>query len=302
MRDMKPVLVHSDRYACDIGPHVFPTQKYAAVVAALAADGSLDAVERLESVAASREELLAVHTAEYLDDLEGLRVTSRTMWSELPLTAEIVTAYTFAAGGTIAAAREALARGAGIHVGGGFHHAFADRAEGFCYLNDLAVAARAMQREGKARRIAIVDLDVHQGNGTARIFAGDPDVFTFSMHGERNYPFRRERSTLDVELPDGCGDAEYLDRLDRHLGAVLDEAAPELVVYLAGADPYRHDRFGRLGLGLAGLRARDRAVFLACRRRGLPVVLTLAGGYARELDDIVEIHCGTVAEGLAAYA
>jgi acetoin utilization deacetylase AcuC-like enzyme len=203
--------------------------------------------------------------------------------------------------GTVEAARDAMSHGLGMNLAGGTHHAFADRGEGFCVFNDVAIAIRVLQQEGRIRRAAVVDLDVHQGNGTARIFAGDPDVFTFSMHGEKNYPFQRERSRLDVELPDGCGDAEYLARLDRHLGPVLDAAAADLVFYLAGADPYVHDRFGRLGLGKDGLRARDRAVFRACRRRGLPVVLTLAGGYARELADIVDIHCATVAEALAAH-
>jgi acetoin utilization deacetylase AcuC-like enzyme len=203
--------------------------------------------------------------------------------------------------GTVEAARDALEHGLGLNLAGGTHHAFAGRGEGFCVFNDVAIAVRVLQREGRIRRVAIVDLDVHQGNGTARIFAGDPDVFTFSMHGEKNYPFQRERSRLDVELPDRCRDADYLAELDRHLDPVLDTAGADLVFYLAGADPYLDDRFGRLGLGKDGLRRRDRAVFQACRRRGLPLVLTLAGGYARELGDIVDIHCATVAEALEAY-
>jgi acetoin utilization deacetylase AcuC-like enzyme len=202
--------------------------------------------------------------------------------------------------GTIEAARDALECGAGLNLAGGTHHAFAERGEGFCVFNDVAVAARVFQREGRVQRIAVVDLDVHQGNGTARIFLGDPDVFTFSLHGARNYPFRRERSRLDVELPDGAGDAVYLAALDAHLDRVFDEAAPELVFYLAGADPYAGDRFGRLGVSIDGLRQRDRRVFAACRRRGLPVVVTLAGGYAERLDDIVTIHANTVQELRAA--
>jgi acetoin utilization deacetylase AcuC-like enzyme len=169
-------------------------------------------------------------------------------------------------------------------------------------FNDVAIAIRVLQREGRITRAAVVDLDVHQGNGTARLFAGDPDVHTFSMHGARNFPFRKERSTLDVELPDGCGDVEYLAALDRHLGMVLDEARPDLVFYLGGADPYHDDRYGRLGLSMAGLEARDERVFDAVRQRGLPLVLTMAGGYARRIEDVVTIQATMVGAALAAYA
>lgn len=168
-------------------------------------------------------------------------------------------------------------------------------------FNDVAVAIRVLQREGRARRVAIVDLDVHQGNGTASLFAGDPDVFTFSMHGAKNFPFRKEWSTLDVELADGTDDATYISLLTSHLDRVLEASRPDLVFYLAGADPYIDDRFGRLALSFDGLRARDRLVFEECRRRGLPVVLTLAGGYARSLEDAVTIHATTVGELRRAY-
>jgi acetoin utilization deacetylase AcuC-like enzyme len=161
---------------------------------------------------------------------------------------------------------------------------------------------KALQHEGWITRAAVIDLDVHQGNGTACVFAYDPDVYAFSMHGARNYPFRKERSDLDVELADGCDDATYLSLLETHLGPVLDAARPDIVFYLGGADPYVHDRFGRLGLSVAGLGARDGLVFDACRRRGLPVVVTLAGGYAHDLEDIVRIQFNTVAAALAAYA
>lgn len=204
--------------------------------------------------------------------------------------------------GTVEAARDALDGGLGINLAGGTHHAFPDHGEGFCVLNDVAVAIRVLQREGRLTRTAVVDLDVHQGNGTARIFADDPDVFTFSMHGARNYPFRKERSGLDVELDDGCDDEAYLAALDDHLGAVLDAARPELVFYLAGADPFVHDRFGRLSLTAAGLERRDRHVFQVLRGRGVPVVVTLAGGYARKLEDVVSIQVSTVQAALAACA
>jgi acetoin utilization deacetylase AcuC-like enzyme len=198
--------------------------------------------------------------------------------------------------GTVEAARDALERGAGINLAGGTHHAFADRGEGYCCFNDVALAIRTLQHEGRVSRAVVIDLDVHQGNGTARIFADDPDVVTFSMHGARNYPFRKERSTRDVELDDRTGDAAYLALLDRHLDEVLDLARADIAFYLAGADPFVDDRVGRLALSREGLRQRDRRVLAACRRRGLPVALTMAGGYARDLADIADIHAATVAE------
>jgi acetoin utilization deacetylase AcuC-like enzyme len=241
---------------------------------------------------ASRQELLRVHTAPYLDDLEQLRWSPRTLASELPLTREIVDAYVLAAGGTTQAARAALLSGFGINLGGGFHHAFADRAEGFCYVNDLAVAVRVLQGEGRVRRAAVVDVDVHQGNGTARIFAGDASVFTLSIHQEANYPMPKERGDLDVGLADGTGDAEYLAALERALEPVWG-FAPELVLLQAGADPYRDDQLGGLALSLEGLERRDRMVLEGCAARGIPAVVTLGGGYARRLEDTVEIHAAT---------
>jgi acetoin utilization deacetylase AcuC-like enzyme len=288
----RAAIVHTTRYACDIGPHVFPMEKFGRVLDTLAATGDLEQADRIEPAAATREELLGVHTAEYLDDLDGLRWTQRTMWSELPLTEEIVAAYRYAAGGTIVAAREAIARGMAVNVGGGFHHAFADRAEGFCYLNDLAVAARAMQREGRVRRVAVVDLDVHQGNGTAHIFQDDDSVFTLSIHQEANYPVPKQQSDLDVGLENGVGDAEYLKRLDGALARVW-EWGPELVLYQAGADPFEEDLLGGLGLTLEGLRERDRRVLEGAAERGVPAVVTLGGGYARQVEDTVAIHAHT---------
>lgn len=288
----RPIVFHHPDYECDIGAHVFPTRKYRAVLERLAAEEVLDAAEVRRPEPAAREELRAVHSADYLDDLEQLRWTHRTAMSELPLTAAIVRAYVLAAGGTLAAAREALPHGVGVHVGGGFHHAFADRAEGFCYVNDLAVAVRVLQREGRVRRAAVVDLDVHQGNGTARIFEGDPDVFTLSLHQERNYPSPKQRSTLDVGLDDGTGDEGYLAAL----GPALDRVwahGPDVVLYQAGADPYRDDLLGGLALTLEGLEARDRAVIEGCAVRGIPVVVTLGGGYARRTEDTVAIHAAT---------
>jgi acetoin utilization deacetylase AcuC-like enzyme len=290
---MTPVaLVHSSLYACDIGDHVFPTAKYAGVMESLRATGDLDRARVLEPPRPSRAELLTAHTEAYLDDLDAVRWSHRTAPSELPLTREIVDAYALAAGGTLLAAREALGRGVAVHVGGGFHHAYADHAEGFCYLNDLAVAIRVLERDGRIERSAVVDLDVHQGNGTAHVFAGDPRVFTLSIHQERNYPVPKERSDLDVGLANGVGDAEYLGHLDRALERVWAHR-PEIVLYQAGADPYEHDQLGGLSLTRAGLEARDRRVLEGCALRGIPVVVTLGGGYALRLADTVAIHAGT---------
>lgn len=203
------------------------------------------------------------------------------------------------AGATLAACRAALADGVAANLAGGTHHAFRDRGEGFCVFNDAAVAARAMQAEGRADRILIVDCDVHQGNGTASILQDDPSIFTFSIHGARNFPFTKENSDLDIELPDGCSDAAYLLQLDDGLATAFDLAQPELVIYLAGADPYADDRFGRLALSMDGLAERDRRLFVRCRQAGIPVSIAMAGGYARNIDDTVTIHATTI--GLARH-
>jgi acetoin utilization deacetylase AcuC-like enzyme len=282
--------------------HRFPIAKYQAVRDGVVMRGLLAADAIHEPDRVERTALALVHTSEYVTSIED---------GTLPEPAVRRLGFPWGPGlrersfrtvqGTLEAARDAIATGAGINLAGGTHHAFAERGEGFCVFNDVAVATRVLQREGEIRRVAIIDLDVHQGNGTARIFEGDEDVHTFSMHGERNYPFHREQSRLDVELPDGAGDATYLATLDRHLDEVLDEAAPELVFYLAGADPYAGDRFGRLGLSVDGLRIRDRRVLGACARRSVPVAVTLAGGYAERMEDIVTIHANSVEELRAAF-
>jgi len=290
-----PVL-YSPEYECDIGRHVFPTQKFRLVRDALIADGALDAKDILPAAPASRDDLLLVHTPEYLDDLEYLRWTHRTRMSELPLTAAIVRAYVMAAGGTTCAAAEALGRGVAVHLGGGFHHAFADLASGFCYINDLAVAIRVHQRDGRVRRAAVVDCDLHQGNGTAHVFRDDPTVFTFSIHQEHLYPVK-EKSDLDIGLENGTGDEEFNRRLAAALPRVW-EHRPELVLYQAGADPYEDDQLGALKLTIEGLGARDALVLEGCVERGIPVVVTLGGGYARQVSDTVRIHRNTCALAL----
>ena len=280
--------------------HRFPIAKYALVRDTVVRLGLLapEAIEEPEAADAATVAL--AHTAPYVEAvLCGTLAAEATRRLGFPWSPELRERSLRSVQGTVEAARDALDGGAGINLAGGTHHAFADRGEGFCVFNDVAVAIRALRRERRLGRVAIVDLDVHQGNGTARIFAGDEATYTFSLHGEKNYPFHKEASRLDVALPDGCDDASYLAALERHLAPALDAAAPELVFYLAGADPYLDDRFGRLGLTMAGLRERDRMVFGLCRARGLPVAVTLAGGYARKLEDVARIHAGTMEELLA---
>ena len=293
----------SSRFLVALPPgHRFPIAKYHAVREGVVARGLLptDAIHEPDRV--ERTALGMVHTAEYVASIQdGTLADAAIRRLGFPWGPGLRERSFRTVQGTVEAARDAVSTGAGLNLAGGTHHAFAERGEGFCVFNDVAVATRLLQREGEVRRVAVVDLDVHQGNGTARIFEGDADVFTFSMHGAGNYPFRRERSRLDVDLPDGAGDADYLATLDAHLDDVLDDADPDLVFYLAGADPYAGDRFGRLHLSMEGLRARDRRVFAACRRRGVPVAVTLAGGYAERIDDIVSIHGNTVEELRAAF-
>jgi acetoin utilization deacetylase AcuC-like enzyme len=291
-------VIWSAGYACEIGVHVFPVEKYELVHQALLACGAVAPGATLEPGPPSRVLLAGAHTDAYLDDLEGLVWSERTGRSELPLTAGIVGAFSLAGSGTALAAREALRHGAAVHVGGGLHHAYADHAEGFCYVNDLAVGIRALQREGLVKRAAVVDLDVHQGNGTAHIFRDDPDVFTLSVHQERNYPVPKETGDLDVGLENGTGDQDYLDAIGPALERVWAHQ-PQIVLYQAGADPFERDQLGGLSLTFRGLAARDREVLRGCRARGIPVVTTLGGGYAMDTADTVRIHVTTCLETLA---
>lgn len=284
-------VIHAAGYRADIGPHVFPMEKYVAVRERLVAGGWVRDEEILAPEAATDAELERVHTRAYLDDLAAARWTPRTASSELPLSDAIVAAWRLMCGGTVLAARLALERGVAVHIGGGFHHAFADRAEGFCYLNDLAVAIRAMRAEGRATRAAVVDVDLHQGNGTARIFRDEPEVFTFSIHQQQLYPVK-ERSSLDVGLENETGDGPYLAHLARGLEAVWAHA-PTLVLVQAGADPWLDDQLGALRLTLEGLEQRDRMILGGCVERGIPVAVTLGGGYARRFEDLVAIHART---------
>ena len=244
---------------------------------------------------ATTADLLRVHTAGYVTRFtEGLLDDAEIRRIGFPWSGGLVERSYRAVGGTVAATRAALERGVAMNLAGGTHHAFPDHGEGFCVFNDVAVAIRALQADGSVRRAAVVDLDVHQGNGTHAIFSGDADVFTFSMHGERNYPFHKVAGSLDIELPDGTGDADYIDALAGALPGVIAASAPDLVIYLAGADPHEHDRLGRLALTHDGLARRDALVLQSCRDVGTPVAITIAGGYGRDIHETVRAHANTV--------
>jgi acetoin utilization deacetylase AcuC-like enzyme len=276
-------------------PHMFDV--YPNTRNGVLAHHAVAAEDQVAPEVVSRDELVLAHHPEYVDDLLAARRTRRTASSEVPFGPEVIHTLRRIAGGTVVAAREALRRGVAVNCGGGYHHAFADRAEGFCYINDLAVAARVVQKERLAARVAVVDLDVHQGNGTARIFGGDDTVFTFSMHQERLYP-AKEKSDLDIGLDDGTGDDVYLELLAGALPKVFDAARPDLVLYQAGVDCYEHDLLGGLGVTKEGMRRRDRLVFAACVERGVPCAMTIGGGYAADHRDTVALHVESCLAGL----
>ncbi|MEE2963239.1 MAG: histone deacetylase [Acidobacteriota bacterium] len=292
-------LVYSSRYSLDIGPHVFPTEKYRRIHKRLtaAAHPNLDGV--IEPEAATWDQLALVHSEAYLHKVRTCTLSADELVQlELPLTDGVVEGFRLMTGGTLTAARRALVDGLCGHIGGGFHHAFASHGEGFCLFNDVAVSARALQLERVVSRVAVIDLDVHHGNGTALICGRDESVFTFSMHDRHNYPIYKPRSSLDVGLPAGTTDQGYLRHLRQSLPQVLAHQ-PDLVFYLAGADPYEDDQLGHTKLTKEGLRERDRDVLSAVRGAAVPVVIVLAGGYARQLADTVDIHAATLDVALA---
>jgi acetoin utilization deacetylase AcuC-like enzyme len=297
------LIVYSARYQIDIGLHVFPTRKYRLVLERLLESGLAGPSDLVEPTPATWAELALVHTAEYLTRMRDGSVTAEELAQlELPWSPEVVDAFRTMVGGTVMAARIACGfddsgiptSNLGIHIGGGLHHAFPNHGEGFCPFNDVAVAVRVLQAHG-IQRAAIVDLDVHHGNGTAFIFEADPRVFTFSMHQQHNYPIWKPRGSLDIGLPDGTSDRTFLHRLEQALPAVM-ASDPQCIFYLAGADPYEDDQLGGLELTKEGLRERDRMVIDTVRRAGVPLVIALAGGYARNVEDTVAIHVATVEE------
>lgn len=274
--------------------HRFPVAKYAMLRERVIAEGIVPVDNVLDPPAATDDELRLVHTEDYVERFNEGRLSPAEerkigfVWSP-----ELVERSRRAVGGTISATRHALTQGVAMNLAGGTHHAFADHGEGFCVYNDVAIAIRILQGEGLIRRVAVIDLDVHQGNGTHAIFADDPDVYTFSMHGAKNYPFHKVAGRLDIELPDRTGDAEYLSALADALPRVLAEASPDLVVYIAGADPHEGDALGRLSLTFAGLARRDAFVLSQCRDVGIPVAIAIGGGYGRRIEDTVAVHAET---------
>ena len=314
-------LIYSDEYYLPIGQHVFPAEKYSRVHGHLIESGVADPSDFLAPQPASDQDILLVHTRAYVNKLKTGTLSAREeLELEVPYSPELVRAFWLAAGGSILAAQNALKDGIAISIGGGFHHAFPDHGEGFCMIHDVAVAIRRMQRDHKIRTAMTVDCDVHQGNGTAAIFAGTRtasgslpstgpsisgqrplmrgthvgDVFTISLHQEHNYPAWKPPSSIDVDLPDGITDDDYLAWLDNALSSGLRQFEPDLICYIAGADPYREDQLGGLALTMEGLKKRDELVFQVAKTRGIPVMVTYAGGYARRVEDTVTIHCNTV--------
>jgi len=294
-------LVFSEGYDLNLGIHVFPAQKYHYLHDRLLASGFATAEDFVEPEPATDADMLLAHDAEWISKLRNGTLTFEDILRlEIPYSREIVDAFWLAAGGTILACRLALQSGIGFNIGGGFHHAFPAHGEGFCAINDIAVAVRRLQRDGAIRRAMVVDCDVHHGNGTAAIFADDSSVFTLSIHQLNNYPSEKPPSNLDIHLADGTGDVEYLERLGNGYRAALSMFPPELIVYVAGADPYLEDQLGGLCLTLEGLQARDRLVLETARRHGIPATVVLAGGYAQSVEDTITIHANTarVARGI----
>jgi acetoin utilization deacetylase AcuC-like enzyme len=324
-------LVYSDDYYLPIGGHVFPAEKYKRIHDRLIQTGIAEAADFVSPRPATDQDVLLVHTPQYVEKLKTGTLSAREeLQMEVPFSPALVGAFWLAAGGSMLAADYALNDGVAISIGGGFHHAFPDHGEGFCMIHDVAIAIRRMQRDDKIRTAMTVDCDVHQGNGTAAIFAGvripsDPlpsasssvlnhvrpakirsahagNVFTISLHQENNYPAFKPPSSIDVDLPDEIGDDEYLAWLDNALSSGLRQFEPELLCYVAGADPYREDQLGGLSLTIEGLKKRDELVFRVAKARGIPVMVTLAGGYARKVEDTVTIHCNMVAAAKEVFA
>ena len=295
----KTRIVYSADYYVDIGTHVFPTVKYRLIHDKLIAGGVAREKDFVAPEAASDADILLVHTKEYLTKLKkGTLSHKEIVTLELPYSKELVKASSLCAGGTILACRIALEDGVGIHLGGGFHHAFSDHGEGFCVFNDVAIGIKRMLADGAIKRGLVIDCDLHQGNGTASILANDHEIYTFSIHQEDNYPFFKPKSDMDVSLWSGAGEEEYLRELKSRVPLIIDEFKPDLIVYVAGADPYEDDQLGGLKLTMNGLMERDKLVFGEAKKRKTPVAAVLAGGYAKKEEDTVQIHYNMVRIGL----
>ena len=288
-------VIYSDQYDLNLGDHVFPSSKYRLVKEKLLEEGVIKREDIVEPPPATDEDVALVHDRNYIWKLKNGKLSYvEILRMEVPYSPELVKAVWLSAGGSILAGRMALEVGVGVNIGGGFHHAFPDHGEGFCVIHDVAIAIRRLQKDKLIERAMTVDCDVHQGNGTAAIFGGDHTVFTVSIHQENNYPYPKPPSNIDVNLPNGVQDTEYLAVLEDTLDQALAEFNPQILFYVAGADPYREDQLGGLKLTMQGLEFRDRMVFKKMREKNIPVVVTFAGGYARHVADTVRIHSTTV--------
>jgi acetoin utilization deacetylase AcuC-like enzyme len=289
-------LVYHEGYDLNLGRHVFPSQKYRWLHDRLLRTRFADPEDFIAPEPAADADVLLVHGPEWVEKLRSGTLTYHDILKlEIPYSRQMVEAFWLAAGGTILTARLALESGLAFNIGGGFHHAFRDHGEGFCAINDVAVAVRRLQCDRRIQSAMVVDCDVHHGNGTAAIFGQDQSVFTLSVHQFHNYPAEKPNSTLDIHLPDGAGDEEYLDRLGTGYRHALTNFHPDLLIYVAGADPYHQDQLGGLSLSFDGLRARDRLVIAAAHERRIPVAIVLAGGYAESVEDTISIHANTAA-------
>ncbi len=317
-------LVYRPEYCLPLPGHVFPGEKYALIRDRLLAMGVAGREDLVAAEAATDDDIRLVHTAEYVRKLTtGTLSRPEEMLLEIPFSEKVRRGFWWMTGGSIYAAQRALKDGVCFNLGGGFHHAFPDHGEGFCMVHDVAVAIRRAQRDGLARRAMVVDCDVHQGNGTAAIFAAaehaamnrlpsaprhgscgseQQDVFTISLHQENNYPAVKPKSSIDVNLRDGVGDEEYLGWLEQALSSGLRGFRPDLICYIAGADPYREDQLGGLRMSIEGIKQRDRLLFRVAKAQGIPVMVTYAGGYARKVEDTVAIHANTVAAAAEVFA
>ena len=300
---MKVKIVYSERYAVDIGAHVFPTEKYKLIRKSLEEDENvLPKIEFAEPPLASEDDIALVHDRAYLNKLtKGTLSPHEILTLELPYSKELVTGSFLCCGGTILASVLALEQKIGIHIGGGFHHAFPDHGEGFCVLNDIAVAVKKLKKDKSIKKALIIDCDLHQGNGNAFIFKDDKDVFTFSIHQENNYPFYKPPSDLDIGLADRTKDKAYIECLEKHIPKVISDFKPEMIFYVAGADPYENDQIGNLALTIEGLKKRDEFIFFQGLNYGIPVAIVLAGGYAYNRDDTVRIHTNTIKSALGIF-
>jgi len=280
----------------------FPMRKYSLLRERCEQSELLAAVDLQVPAAVNDRQILLAHNGDYLQQVTaGSLSRPEELRMGFPWSPELVERSRRSCGATLAACRSALEDGFSANLAGGTHHAFRNRGEGYCVFNDTVMAARTLQSEGRAPRVLVIDCDVHQGNGTAAITEGDDSIYTFSIHGAKNFPARKERSDLDVPLPDATADEEYLDALTTALPTAFDSSHPDLVIYLAGADPFEEDRLGRLSLSTSGLARRDGLVYERCRRSGVPVAASMAGGYAPNVDDIVSIHFETICQGVATF-